>query len=310
MSVNVLLHSSYLTPYCRPRTGQWYAHIFITTLVCDWPMPEGAENAVPIQRRGWCIFEKALSTVCKHGGCCLALSQLPERATGSWGDLVKACKVGRPPPLSPDDFEALLREGMKREAAEAGAGFTFTNGKDATNVCIPQYREGFLRLMAAGGKLIFSRCGWCDAQVQVLAAALVYAQAHGATTRADKLSLSFNKLTSASLPPLVSAMAMGVMPELKVIGLGRNCELGDAGAVQIAGMLSQGLPKLEELYLDYTGMGDEGATALAGALGGAPKLQKLVVEGNAIGERCKELLTEACAKQGINLRVLSRATTW
>ena len=40
-------------------------------------MPEGALNSAPIDRRGWCIFERRLSSVRKHGECCLALSGMP-----------------------------------------------------------------------------------------------------------------------------------------------------------------------------------------------------------------------------------------
>ena len=77
-------------------------------------------------------------------------------------DLETACMASRSALLSPDAFEAMLRKGMAREAAEAGTGFRFTNGKDATAVCIPQYREAFLRLMRMGGILSLDRCGWGD----------------------------------------------------------------------------------------------------------------------------------------------------
>ena len=36
----------------------WYGHEYTVTLVCDFPMPEGAENDAPIEKRGWCIMEK------------------------------------------------------------------------------------------------------------------------------------------------------------------------------------------------------------------------------------------------------------
>ena len=67
--------------------------------------------------------------------------------------------------------------------------------------------------MAAGGGMSFSRCGWGDAEVQVLSAALVYAQAHEATSQAECLYLGSNQLTDASVPFLVEAMA--ALPKLK-----------------------------------------------------------------------------------------------
>ena len=40
------------------------------------------------------------------------------------------------------------------------------NGKDATSICIPQYKEAFMRLMSSGGKLEFGGCKWTDAEVK------------------------------------------------------------------------------------------------------------------------------------------------
>ena len=339
-----------------------YAAINVTTLVCDWPMPEGAENAAPIEQRGWCIFEKALSSVRKHGTCCLQLSLLEGKGTVNeyWQGLEMTCQASRAAPLPPDAFEAMLRDGMAREEAAPGTGFRFTNGKDATKICIPQYREGFLRLMGGGGGLNFDMCGWGDEEVKTLAAALAYAQASRATTQADRLSLSNNKLTDAAMPPLVEAIEAGAMPELDELELDSNeflgdaglaalrpllagrlsgclesfgfgslltaegarslvalmadghfaeltyldlCDnrgLGDEGAWAIAGALSEGLlPKLEELNLEGTGMGDAGAAALAEALGGAPELQELIVGGNEFGEEAKDALKAACLKRGV-----------
>ena len=51
------------------------------------------------------------------------------------------------------------------------------NGKDATSICIPQYREAFYRLMKSGGTLSFVGCKWTDAHVKQLVAALQYAHA-------------------------------------------------------------------------------------------------------------------------------------
>ena len=47
------------TPYQLKRFGRglksiniWYGSMYTTTLVCDWEMPEAAENAAPIDKRG------------------------------------------------------------------------------------------------------------------------------------------------------------------------------------------------------------------------------------------------------------------
>ena len=134
----------------------WYGHARVTTLVCDWPMPAGAQNPHPIDVRGWCVFERNLSSIVKVSDCYLQLSLLPADAESmDWYDgVVKACKGARRPPLAADAFERLMRDNL-----ESGA-FKFTNGKDATNVCIPQYAEAFKRLLGTSKTLGYSRLGW------------------------------------------------------------------------------------------------------------------------------------------------------
>ena len=296
-------------------------------------MPAGAENAAGVDKRGWCLFERRLSSIIKTGRCCLTLSRMGERDGDSWRHLVMACMAGRLAPLAPDAFEALLRDGMAREEAEAGTGFRFTNGKDATEVCIPQYREAFLRLMRGAEVLSFMYCSWGDDEVEQLCGALAYAHAAGSTTAAEGLYLTGNALTDAALAHLARAFAAGLVPRLEWLRLGRNKltgagldalrpaladghlaglkelelsgskQLGDGGAKVLAAALSEGkLPRLEELHLGGTGMGDEGARALAGALGGAPALRELKVGENEIGAAAKKELWAVCAERGVELK--------
>ena len=178
----------------------------------------------------------------KVSGCCLVLSHLADGATGYWKDLEMTCQESRSALLPPDVFEAMLRDGMAREASEAGKGFRFTNGKDATAVCIPQYREAFLRLMRIGhgyvGSILgFDNCGWGDDQARLLAAALMYAHDNEATCRAGHLSLGGNRLTDAALPPLADAIAAGALPHLISLKLDHN-ELGDAGLTTLRPLLA------------------------------------------------------------------------
>ena len=77
----------------------------------------------------------------------------------------------------------MLREGMKREARRPGTGCRFTDGKDCTEICIPQYRKGFLRLLGKGGRMNFNGCQWTNADVEQLVVALKYAHAAEATTQ-------------------------------------------------------------------------------------------------------------------------------
>ena len=143
------------------------------------------------------------------------------------------------------------------------------NGKDATSICIPQYKEAFFRLMSSGGMLYFGDCKWTDAEVKQLAAALQCAHAEGATSQADDLRLMNNQLTDAALPPLVEMLKAGAMPCLQTLSLGGN-QLTDAALPILVEMLKAGaVPCLgEELYLDGNSeIGDEAAKEALKAAG-------------------------------------------
>ena len=205
----------------------WYGHAYVTTLVCDWPMPAGAQNPHPIDVRGWCVFERHLSSIVKDSDCYLQLSLLPADAESKdWVDVVKACQGARRPPLAADAFEQLMRDNL-----ESGA-FKFTNGKDATNVCIPQYAEAFTRLLGTSKLLGYQRLGWGAAEGEQLAAALACAQRMGTAVAAETLNLcSFQQC--------------------------RN-ELGTAGVRAIGKVIEAGaLPRLEELWIQDNGADDE-----------------------------------------------------
>ena len=126
------------TPYQLARFAKglkavnvWYAAPKVTTLVVDTPMPDGAENDAPVERRGWCIFERCLSSVTKQGDCCLTLSALPppgDAAYEYWLMLASKLQASRLAPRTPDGFERDLMDGMAREKASPGSGFRFTNG--------------------------------------------------------------------------------------------------------------------------------------------------------------------------------------
>ena len=150
------------------------------------------------------------------------------------------------------------------------------NGKDATSICIPQYKEAFFRLMSSGGMLYFGSCKWTDAEVKQLAAALQCAHAEGATSQADYLALSGNQLTDAALPPLVEMLKAGAMPCLKELSLGNN-QLTDAALPILVEMLKAGaVPCLKELGLGFNS-GISGDSAAKKALKAAGKERGVVV---------------------------------
>merc|ERR1719407_252878 len=110
-----------------------------------------------------------------------------------WDDVVGACKGARRPPLAADAFEQLMRE------STASGAFRFTNGKDATNVCIPQYAEAFTRLLGTSKLLGYQELGWGAAEGEQLAAALACAQRMGTAVAAENFWIYGNKLGTAGV---------------------------------------------------------------------------------------------------------------
>ena len=196
----------------------WYGHAYVTTLVCDWPMPAGAQNPHPIDVRGWCVFERHLSSIVKMSTCYLQLSLLPADAESMdwYNGVVQACKGARRPPLAADAFERLMRDNL-----ESGA-FKFTNGKDATNVCIPQYAEAFTRLLGTSKMLGYARLGWGAAEGEQLAAALACAQRMDTAVAAEKLWLTDNKLGTAGVRAIGKVIEAGALPRLKELEIQDN----------------------------------------------------------------------------------------
>ena len=180
----------------------WYGHDRTFTLVLNTGMPAGSENMHPYGSRGWCIFERCLSSLVKDTFCYLELSKMkvqgagrPQGQGGPFFDFVRECRAERPPPMSPEAFEAMMRQGVATEEATPGAGIKFTSGKDLTEVIIPQYEKGFLRLLGASEVLEYGHLSFGDQGVKMLLAALAYAEAHGPRLRLLKLAVHDNQIS-------------------------------------------------------------------------------------------------------------------
>jgi hypothetical protein len=201
-------------------------------------MPVGCENIRAIEERGWCIFEKLVSSISKIGCSCLSLRQLPpSEEVESFDSLCNQCTMSREPPMRPDEFEQMLRKGVDDETQEKGKGIVFTSNKDLTEVIIPQFRLAFLRLMGQAQKLIYTKLGWGDEELEKMISTLVYANSHCSgldpwpTRRADAnidgLYLQLNNFTEAGIMRLGGALAeRNVLPNLTKlwITLPSECE--------------------------------------------------------------------------------------
>ena len=141
-----------------------------------------------------CIFERRLSSLVKDDFCYLELSGLQGKKADRWEELRDLCKATREAPIPPDMFEEQLKEGVAREEAAEGTGIKFTSGKDLTDVVIPQYEAGFLRLMGEASELSYGSLGWGDEEMVQLAASVAYAHTRGALGLCTFISLGSNNI--------------------------------------------------------------------------------------------------------------------
>ena len=199
----------------------WYGARFTHTLVLNTPMPATAPNQTKYNRRGWCIFESTLSAIIKDGWCYLELQHMSESST-SWEAIRDKCKASRSPPMAPDVFEAMMREGVSKEEAQAGAGIRFTSGNDLTDVVIPQYKTGFLRLYASVSRLMYVSLGWGDRELATLMNALEYARRHGRLASIKELNLRKNLFTDAGCDALAQAFTKDMLPQCTDVHLYGN----------------------------------------------------------------------------------------
>ena len=153
--------------------------------------------------------------------CYLELDKMDGSKT-DWYGIRDQCAANRPAPMAPDEFEAMIRHGMEVERAEPGTGIKFTNGKDATNVVIPQYEAGFLRLMREASVLEYAELRWGDDEAQTLARAFAYAHARDCLANVTTLSLGGNQIGDAGVSALAGACAGAALANLTKLFLSGN----------------------------------------------------------------------------------------
>jgi len=204
----------------------FYAHKHTYTICLDGPLPTSAVNKAGYNKRGWCIFERLLSSLIKNCNCFLQLSKwvVADRNVQSWFEIINMCAAMRAPPMPPDAFTEMMCKGVEREAAAPGSGIRFTCGKDLTDVILPQYSQAFLKLMGEATKLEYASLGWTDQDAETLVVALTYAASREALGKLEKLDLYNNELTDEGAMAIASAVARDefVAPRLKQIVVTRN----------------------------------------------------------------------------------------
>ena len=184
----------------------WYGHPRTLTIVHNVAMPASALNQTEYGRRGWCIFELTISSIIKDNTCFIEVSKFGTSAVEDWGALILRCRARRPAPVAPDVFRTMMIEGTEREAAVPGSGIRFTSGKDLTEIVIPQYKEGFVRLFGQSLKLVYATLAWGDNEAAALSAALAYAGRVGALDKCESISLDGNMITDIGAGDLITML--------------------------------------------------------------------------------------------------------
>ena len=193
---------------CAPR--QWYAHPFTPVLLVTTPLPTGAEytNKREYGGRGWCYFEKRISSLVKDSNCLWDLSKHEEGAKMSFRDCQFKLKAGRAPFVSPEVVARELSEGV------ASGALGFTAGADQ-DVVSKLYEKGFVKAFETArdmgaDTIYYQGLGWGSEEAPVLAEAIKYAHEHcKAADEVPRLNFFDNEFTAEDKQMLKAAAGDG-----------------------------------------------------------------------------------------------------
>lgn len=201
-----------------------------------------------------------------------------------WAELQAQCRQRRRAPLPPDEFAAALESKG------------FTNGKCDRPLVADLYRAGFAERFAAAARA--SHC--CMRPTAASFPSLLCTPFQCACLPL----LPCLDVSAACLQPPISSptrrgpsrqresVARLLQAVLEFVDLG----WGGAEAAAIASLMAAGaLAPCEKLSLNWNGVGDEGAAALAAALPRATSLRELHLDENGVGDRGVEALAAAVA---------------
>lgn len=203
----------------------FYTHQFTVSVRVDIAVDAAvACTSHAYDARGWCIFESRISGFVKHDRCLLDLSKLPTyglaNLTGkdAWEKVVRACKAGRLPPLTPSAFEELMRAGV------GDGSIKFTANADMEEIVFPRYRDGFLKSFSDATAIVYAGLGWGDAEAAIVAHAITHAHAHGAMADTRFINLSDNQFSSAGFSALAEALTVAPLASLERVNMSGSTE--------------------------------------------------------------------------------------
>ena len=170
--------------------------------------------------------------------------------------VVRECSAGRPPPLTPKDFELMLEDK------------SFTTSKKADVGTVARlYQDTFRLRMGQATVLYYASLQWGDAGLALACKVL----ASGALAQCQELDLSMNQIGDAG----IAALAEAIKPVSE----------GGSGA----------LAQCQELELSLNQIGDAGLTALADACarGALPACTAIGVFGNPASKEAQQAVNDA-----------------
>ena len=179
------------------------------------PLPTGAEytNKREYGGRGWCYFEKRISSLVKDDNMLWDLSKHEEGAEIDFDDCRGKLKAGRAPFVSPEVVARELSEGV------ASGALGFTAGADQ-DVVSKLYEKGFIKAFETArdmgaGKIWYANLDWGSEEAPVLAEAIKCAHEHcRAADRVPRLRFDDNKFTDEDEQMLRAAAGDGSRVEV------------------------------------------------------------------------------------------------
>jgi hypothetical protein len=192
--------------------------------------PGMTANTADYYGRGWCFCESSMGNLVKPSDMVLDLSNFSGRKEGL-EDIVEEGKFGRPPPLPPAEFAALLETK------------SFTSKKADLATVTQLYARAFERRVAAAEALTFDFCWWDAGSAKVLCRALIAAKA------LRQLELSGQSWGDDGVAALAVGLREGAAPELRALELRHN-SISDVGVAALAACLREGAaPALHSIDL-------------------------------------------------------------
>lgn len=248
----------------RFRTGLnsvnvWYMHPYVWTLLVDTPITDAsATYKQPFRDRGWPTFERSVAALVKNMANLLSLKRYVAAEMLDWLSIVEGCRAGRPAPVAPPAFSAMMREGVNSEVIK------ITNGSDVEERLIPQYEFGFRRAFSTPWikEMWYADQSWTDEHAAQLAVALQFAhekiEGDGGLRDIETLHLGLNELSDDGMRSLLKVFEIpGVLPKLKLLSVADN-KIGTAAVQEFAQLLESGaLPELRKCLLEHNPATDE-----------------------------------------------------